>query len=556
MRNLWSRSLARHTRRVRGGVLTALITFVASVGAVALPAMPAGAATCPSTASTVGHWIGTWSNANSDVSGSYRFDLNATGGNNLAGTLTNTQYVTTLAQDVALTGGTSCNRLSLLSLNSTMTAYELILDGTLSANGTRVSGAWSDQTTGQSGTWSAGLSSRTVVGGYTDVNSDPSSEPPTVVNPIEAHASAATVSPPFRLMSLKFARSDVFRFNNFGNANGYVWLDPVVEVSAPDNDYLNFVDFFIDASVTRGVGAGNIGVNYNGGFIGQCPSTPACVRSRQELAGGDVFISLEGRGGDNVYAFSVPSNPKPEFFVGSSSVAEGSSTTAGTVRTLQVPITLSSPLSTTAKVHYSTRPVTADSSDFTPKSGTLTFLPGVTRKVVAVKITPDDVYEGDYFSNPNGDETFEIVLDTPVGAALGRDVSSQTILGDECECLPSTPVLMVGDASIGEGDSGLARAVTIPVNLSAPAATDTDVVFTISGTATSGTDYTVGAARKIRFLAGQVNKLVTVKVIPDVADEGRAWCDGVETVQLTATSITGGLLITRPVGTLSICDDD
>ncbi|MGZ4723200.1 MAG: Calx-beta domain-containing protein [Ilumatobacteraceae bacterium] len=549
----------------RGAICQLLVVGLIAAGlGVAVEAAPvAGAAFC---APPTGEWVGTWSTAGSDQSGSFGLDLDSPGV-----TLTSKNWISTVLDHVTLTDhGTTCDgQLHLEAYQSGMT-YALDLDGTLSANGGRVTGSWSQVGGSQHGTWTASQGSyKFGVGGF---NSDSGLG----AYPADPLVVSVGGSPGEEFTGL-FGYGDAFVFSNFGNPNGYVWLNSLVDLRA-SLDTLHNATFTLDASVLRGMTVGNIGVDFNGGFIGNCDpngidpygNTP-CVAERADLAGGDALIRVITKPG--VFQFSTLSNPKPEFFAGSGAVAEGSSVTAGTVRTLQIPVTLSSPLATTAKIHYSLRPGTAGTTDYVNRSGTLTFRAGQTEKIVAVKVVQDDNVEGSVaacFCLPA--ETFDIVLDTPVGAALGRDVATQSIIDDDDADVqaifgPGTFVT-VGDASIGEGDGGVARAVKIPVNLSAPLGVDTDVFFSISGSATPGTgpggDYTVGTGRKVHFRAGQVNKIVTLKVIPDTTNlltmgEGTPFCAGAEGIQLTVTSATNGVVfhgLLHSSGTMTICNDD
>ncbi len=81
---------------------------------------------------------------------------------------------------------------------------------------------------------------------------------------------------------------------------------------------------------------------------------------------------------------------------------------AGTIN-IQVKRALNS--SGSVSVHYETAPGTADGSDYTPTSGTLTFADGETSKTVPVVIT-------DKPGVTNGDRKFTFKLSSPMGGAI------------------------------------------------------------------------------------------------------------------------------------------
>ena len=115
---------------------------------------------------------------------------------------------------------------------------------------------------------------------------------------------------------------------------------------------------------------------------------------------------------------------------------EGNSGTSNYV----FPVTLSQTAVSAVTVEYSTQDVTASSNDYTPVSGTLTFLPdGALTQNVTVQVIGDLTHEAN--------ETFHVVLSNISGGILGRSVATGTILNDDVH-------LTVNDVSIIEGDSG------------------------------------------------------------------------------------------------------
>ena len=90
-------------------------------------------------------------------------------------------------------------------------------------------------------------------------------------------------------------------------------------------------------------------------------------------------------------------------------------------------------------VHYQTNAGTAlDGQDYTGVSGTLTFNPGETSKVIPVDILPDTVQELT--------EQFSIDLDTPVNAGIVDGNAIGTIPNDD-----AAPTFSIDNVTQGEG---------------------------------------------------------------------------------------------------------
>ncbi|WP_246777098.1 Calx-beta domain-containing protein [Microvirga sp. VF16] len=100
----------------------------------------------------------------------------------------------------------------------------------------------------------------------------------------------------------------------------------------------------------------------------------------------------------------------------------GGSTVDGTTNAVFT-VELSSASATPVTVAYKTVTGTANDSDFTPLTGTLTFAPGETRKTVTVKLTGDALQEAN--------ETFQLALSSPTGATLANSSATATIINDD-----------------------------------------------------------------------------------------------------------------------------
>ena len=137
-------------------------------------------------------------------------------------------------------------------------------------------------------------------------------------------------------------------------------------------------------------------------------------------------------------------------------------------------------------------------------SGTLTFAPCETEKVIEVEIVDDFEYEDD--------ETFTITLSNASHATiLQPDTVTVKILDNG-----PVPSLEVGDKTVGEGRGQVTLTVTIePSGHGCIAAYPLDVDWSAGGgTATDGDDYQ-SSSGTLRFGACQASKTITVNILDD-----------------------------------------
>jgi hypothetical protein len=226
----------------------------------------------------------------------------------------------------------------------------------------------------------------------------------------------------------------------------------------------------------------------------------------------------------------------PLISIGDSSVVEGQDGN----RYFRFAVTLSEPnLTSTVTVHYSTVDGDAVSpGDYRAKSGTLTFKPKVTAKNVAILVRPD--------TGDEADETFEVHLDTPQNADLGRAVGIGTVLDDD----PNVGLRVgVGDAAFPETCTGKKFAASVPISLSARRNFPITVhAETSSLGASPGADYT-HVAKNFTFTSGQSANELKVPILPGAATEGD------EQIRVTLSFVSGAEgAVGRSEGTITILD--
>ncbi|MET0530485.1 MAG: cellulose binding domain-containing protein, partial [Microvirga sp.] len=139
--------------------------------------------------------------------------------------------------------------------------------------------------------------------------------------------------------------------------------------------------------------------------------------------------------------------------------AGGGGSTADDVTNAVFTVELSSASATPVTVAYKTVAGTATEGDFTPVTGTLTFAPGETKKVVTVKVAGDALQEAN--------ETFQLALSSPAGATLAKPSATATILNDDGGTTtppttpPSTSALKATTTVTNDWGSGFTANVTV-----------------------------------------------------------------------------------------------
>lgn len=216
-------------------------------------------------------------------------------------------------------------------------------------------------------------------------------------------------------------------------------------------------------------------------------------------------------------------------------VQEGNSGTTNAVFT----VNLTGASATTVTVAYNTANVTATAgSDYLAQSGTVTFVPGETSKLVTIGVLGDLVDETD--------ETFNVLLSFASGGTTITDGTGVgTIIDDD-----QPGGFRIQDAVVVEGDSGSKSAI-FEVELTAALGVPVTVNYaTANVTATAGSDY-ASQAGTLTFAPGQGTQFITIAVNGDAVAEG----DETYTVTLSNSSSPSAGLIDA-VATGTIINDD
>ena len=225
--------------------------------------------------------------------------------------------------------------------------------------------------------------------------------------------------------------------------------------------------------------------------------------------------------------------------------------------TLEFVVSLSHPSAEEAEVGYTlTRPAAGDGDvvgsgaaggtarvvramaedDNGIERGTVTFMPGETRKVVSLE-TDDERY------SPNGEPITITLVQLDTGYVLDTSLPvtvEVTVLDDDRP--PPTVSIAIADAESGtvtEGTEG--ETLEFVVSLSHSSAAEITVDYTLGGMATAGDDYTDRGSGTVTFAPGATSGSITLTIEDDdIAEES-------ETVTVTLSN-------PRPSGTATLAD--
>jgi hypothetical protein len=139
-------------------------------------------------------------------------------------------------------------------------------------------------------------------------------------------------------------------------------------------------------------------------------------------------------------------------------------------------------------------------TDYTAKSGTLTFAPGVTSQTIGVTVAATTL--------AHANRVFYVSLSSPTNTSVTSSTGTGTLIDDEVE-----PYLSVNNPSVAAAST----ATTLDFTVSLTSATPNPVTVsyaTSNNSAVAGTQYTA-ATGSLTFAAGTTVQTVPVTVLPD-----------------------------------------
>lgn len=199
---------------------------------------------------------------------------------------------------------------------------------------------------------------------------------------------------------------------------------------------------------------------------------------------------------------------------------------------------LSETASASVTVGMSVSGVATTASDYSLSTTSITIASGQTSGSISATAISDSVYEGS--------EAFTIAIASITGggvSASSNSATSVTIIDDDF----GTVYLTSSDVSIAEANASAALVAVISATESATV----NVILSLSGTATSGSDYSLGSAT-VSIASGSTTGSVSVTTIQDTLDENT------ETIVVSIGSISGAGSYTHASQpwTFTIADDD
>jgi len=159
----------------------------------------------------------------------------------------------------------------------------------------------------------------------------------------------------------------------------------------------------------------------------------------------------------------------------------------------------------TASASYTTVALTAGATtDFVPRSGIVSFVPGQTVATIPVLVRSDLTVESN--------EVFEVRLFNPIGATLLRSSAIGRIVDNDLPAFTVAPVTVV------EGNAGQVL-VSFAIRLDAVSTDHVAVDFHVEpGTAQEGSDY-LPLSGSLTFAPGTLERQVTITTLSDTLDE-------------------------------------
>ncbi|MCW5662668.1 MAG: hypothetical protein KIT35_02435 [Piscinibacter sp.] len=240
------------------------------------------------------------------------------------------------------------------------------------------------------------------------------------------------------------------------------------------------------------------------------------------LTGATNATIVDGRGVATIGANDATAVAQPRLSVSDMIVGEADGY-------VDVVVSLSAPGQNPVTVNYQNfNDTAANSSDYQARSGTLTFAPGETTKVIRIELDDGGVAE-----------QFQSFYFSLSGATNATIANANALIGIvDSDTVVETPKVFVSDAVVDE-KSGTA---TFVVTLGATAGESSNSTVTVNyatatnGSATAGSDFAATSGTLV-FAAGETAKTITV----DLNDDGIA--EGLERLNLNLTGATNATIV-------------
>ncbi len=206
--------------------------------------------------------------------------------------------------------------------------------------------------------------------------------------------------------------------------------------------------------------------------------------------------------------------------------------------TVSIPLALQFAISTDWETYSPTGATATPGDDYVAASGTVTFQPGETEKVISVQLLPDAIAEGDEFFG------VRLMNKSHTGVVYEKSTARMTIADVD------VPLFSIDDTTIAESDTGSDSTGQLTVTLTPAMQSSVQVSYqSRNDTATAGADYTAVSGVLI-FAPGETSKSITLTVHDDTAQ------DGGEIFYVDLMQSSAGTSILKQTGVVTITDND
>ncbi len=199
-------------------------------------------------------------------------------------------------------------------------------------------------------------------------------------------------------------------------------------------------------------------------------------------------------------------------------------------------VTQSATSATATVISYTASGTATSGSDYTALSGSVTIPIGATTATITIPVINDVIVEGS--------ETVIITLTgiTSGSATLGGTIAATNTIADN-----DAATVSIANTTNGAEAGPVNGVMTLTQTLAS--ATNSVVSYTVSGTATSGVDYTA-LSGSVTIPAGSTTATISIPVLGDLVAEGN------ETVIVTLSGITGLATLGTPVAATNTITDN
>ncbi len=176
----------------------------------------------------------------------------------------------------------------------------------------------------------------------------------------------------------------------------------------------------------------------------------------------------------------------------------------------------------------------------TNSSTTVTVPSGQTSATIPLNVVDDFELETN--------ETIIVRLDTPINGRLGAPIRQVVTIIDNDDVPPPTVNFITSSLTVGE-DSQIDESIGVNLSLTVPSDAPITVPFTVSGTASDGSDFTITPSPVV-FEPGSTFATINLSIIKDTLVEPD------ETVVITLGTPIGAVLGDNTEQTVTISNDD